>query len=494
MIAKYIRQQLARRYWAVDYRDAHPLAARNEFGQPKDLAPTATELIGDIQRDPLGPVRHSPDCKAFERLLPESSWAHAQLLHNSPTVRRLVAEGRINSFSIRNQYFDPNYSAVVRVLESPRVPTVINPCEIPLELSLQMAETWIHINMVLLHEGLGLLDAHDENFGFGNLLHPVWLDHGSIVSVQHPLTGIFQFLETRLFPLSVAVRKPELSKEIRGQKINFIAFWETHPVVGGLFALGAVFLLAKRMVRATKQINGWRQTDNPRTRFWFRRLVLILLKFIISSLRRRVSPSGFWSDYGPSRSKHGMPSLSGRDNVIVSLAASLDWSSCCDIGANDGMHVVALAKNVAEPRTFTAIDADDFAIGKFVQKISVSGFPHSFTAKVQSFFSVYDKSDLVLALAITHHLSLQQHRSFDSIAKHLALMSRKHCIVEFMPMGLATDAQVVLATHRRTPEWYTEKNFVAALQRHFSQVSDVGRSYFASTGIVHRIAFLAQHS
>ncbi|MEO5588167.1 MAG: class I SAM-dependent methyltransferase [Gemmatimonadaceae bacterium] len=86
--------------------------------------------------------------------------------------------------------------------------------------------------------------------------------------------------------------------------------------------------------------------------------------------------------------------------------------------------------------------------------------------------------EMVLALAIVHHLTLGQGLTFAEVATILAGLSTKYLCVEFVGMD---DAMVVgdpafFPAHHAAPDafgWYDAEGFVAALREHFSNIEVV---------------------
>jgi hypothetical protein len=76
------------------------------------------------------------------------------------------------------------------------------------------------------------------------------------------------------------------------------------------------------------------------------------------------------------------------------------------------------------------------------------------------------KADLVLALALTHHLSLGQGQTFSSIAELLAAYCTGTLLVEFMPNGLGG----TVPKPDPLPAHYNLENFLAAFRPHFGAV------------------------
>jgi len=78
------------------------------------------------------------------------------------------------------------------------------------------------------------------------------------------------------------------------------------------------------------------------------------------------------------------------------------------------------------------------------------------------------QSDLVCALAITHHLFLSQGLSYDYVFSIIRNYSRKYVAIEFMPLGLYTpkyDDALAL------PDWYTEEWFARKFEIYFEKIS-----------------------
>lgn len=75
--------------------------------------------------------------------------------------------------------------------------------------------------------------------------------------------------------------------------------------------------------------------------------------------------------------------------------------------------------------------------------------------------------DVVLALALSHHLVFSANLRFDQIAAGLAALARRALIVEFVPRDDEHVRRWALDRH----DWYTKANFIAALTRYFPRVT-----------------------
>ena len=74
------------------------------------------------------------------------------------------------------------------------------------------------------------------------------------------------------------------------------------------------------------------------------------------------------------------------------------------------------------------------------------------------------KSDLAMALAVTHHLLLTNNYSVEAIFERVKMYSEKYVMIEFMPLGLweiNSDDKILV------PEWYNEDWFKSKFETYF---------------------------
>jgi len=75
------------------------------------------------------------------------------------------------------------------------------------------------------------------------------------------------------------------------------------------------------------------------------------------------------------------------------------------------------------------------------------------------------KSDIVMALALTHHLILKYGYDIDYIFTEFLKYTNKYIMVEFMPLGLWTPGSKV-----DIPEWYNEEYFRRHFEKYFKVI------------------------
>lgn len=90
------------------------------------------------------------------------------------------------------------------------------------------------------------------------------------------------------------------------------------------------------------------------------------------------------------------------------------------------------------------------------------------------------RGDVVIALAVTHHLLLTQGYRLDAVVDRIAAHGRRHLIIEFMPKGLWDGASAP-----PVPSWYTRQWFADGLAR-------VGRIALEEQLEENRVMFLVE--
>ncbi len=139
------------------------------------------------------------------------------------------------------------------------------------------------------------------------------------------------------------------------------------------------------------------------------------------------------------------------------------------VAARDGLDILPLVANLADP-------LPEVFPKKFANEPSLSLIGEG--SPLVTLASRRFQSEMVLALAVTHHLSLGQGQDFAKIAALFDQLATKYLCVEFVaiedPM-IVSDAAFFPA-YAASPHdfaWYSEQNLVSELSRYFSTVETV---------------------
>lgn len=170
------------------------------------------------------------------------------------------------------------------------------------------------------------------------------------------------------------------------------------------------------------------------------------------------SPSSDWTD------KH---------RTVYNVLSQLSPKTVLDIASNRGWYSQLAARLGSR---VVAFDNDESSITKLYNEAKkdtltilplVMDLKRAFETHIESPPAVTRfKCDMVLALAIVHHLVFRRNMRFDKIANICAAFSASWLLVEFIP----ADDFYVRQWWSEKYSWYTVENFVAELRKKFSEV------------------------
>jgi len=417
-----------------------------------DIDLTCVKKIG-AGEDLMGDVFYSSG--GFYRAIKVDSLHFYETLIKNRAFEQLM-ERRLVPDQFSTKIIHVNYS----YLSSAVTGYYISPISYPLYLMRDAAYAWISINDTLMNisETLGLCDGHYGNFVQFENATPMWCDIGSITNKESGIAfGYLEFVRCFVIPLVMFSFPNEMRLDIRQMM---------HDNPQGISVRQAIGLFGDQF--ATWNIQETYDKGQ-------RRLALSALRDILGRIDFS-SQQGFWSSY------RGVGALDAawrgdllnedqdsRYRAVMDLARKSDTTTFVDLGCNDGVFSLLCAR---EGMKGLAVDLDEVAINKLYS--FVKGHPEiDLLIAYNGFQHVKNTADLVLALALTHHLSLSQGMSFEVIAERLAALSGKAAITEFMPDGLGGSPSHPEPSPNPLPEDYTLENFIAALSRRFRQVEVV---------------------
>ena len=218
------------------------------------------------------------------------------------------------------------------------------------------------------------------------------------------------------------------------------------------------------------------------------------LKSAIESFK--LGSKGVWSDYyNEAQERDGY--LAVKKEIVSTWINHLTGiSTAIDLGANDGTFSEMLLNKA---NNVISVDGDHFAINKLYKSISESNRninplvmnlanpspSFGFYNLERKSFIERTKGDVVLALALIHHLAIGQNIPFDSLARFFRELG-KTLIIEFVPKY---DPKVkLMLVHRKDVfPWYIEDNFIKEFTKYYkcketNKIANSGRTlYFLET-------------
>jgi len=411
-------------------------------------------------------------------------------LFDEGIVQRLVNKGLLIKTELTSLQID-GYEMVLRHCELPFVSYPYEWCAAMLK---DAAITIINIEIELAQHGLTLQDAHPWNVLFDGP-KPLYVDFGSIVPAQASALwpAHDEFYRFFVYPLYLMT-----------QGYGRIARWLLHDYDQGVLKSDLVALTRKSSLglRAEGVAMQLLLMAKQRVPGPFRpglKKGLALVKSMLLSpsavtrsrlnflqqVRREVEGITIpplkteWSEYYDGF----FPSFSPSDEWTAKhismhqVLSDLRPSSVLDIGSNQGWYSQLAALRGSQ---VVAFDVDEACITQLYYDTKEKSLP--ILPLVMDFRNPSPgyglcnqwlapaterlKCDMVLALALVHHLVFKQHLNFDQIIDGLSIFPKRWLLVEFIPR----DDRYVREWWSEKFSWYTLDNFVGALKRRFHDV------------------------
>jgi hypothetical protein len=412
----------------------------------------------------------------------------------SGLYQKLVSEGLIVAF----EEVDPTpfgLSGLYKVLK----PEVISFISYPYEWSFSMlkdaAILTLKIQKLAIEYGMNLKDASAFNVQFQDG-KPVFIDTLSfeLYPVNQPWIAYRQFCQHFLAPLALMARVDSrlnrmFSIHLDGIPLDLTAkilpFWSRFNL--GLFL--HIFLHARLQKKHSDDVI---RVSEQKRNFSFGAMKA-LIEGLITSVENQVwKPQGTeWAEYTDGN-VHKKEYHEFKSKVISKFLDDIKPNYIWDLGSNDGVYSRIAAKkgiNVVSFDVDTAcVDKNYINVKKYHEKnilpllMDLTNPSPSIGWGGNERFSFYQrkKPDLVMALAIIHHLAITGNNPLDSIALNFSRLS-DYLIIEFVPKDDEKVKLLLLNREDIFPD-YTQDNFEKIFSLHYDFVqmvpSDCGPRIF----------------
>lgn len=438
---------------------------------------------GGSFRDPAGFIfrYHS----VIYRQINRSGQADYDFFIRSGLYAKLAGEGLLIAHeNVKNLNDLPPDGQRYKLVRPALIPFVSYPYEWTFSQLKDAALLTLQIQKIALSFGMILKDASAYNVQFIGR-RPVFIDSLSfrIYKTGAPWDGYKQFCEHFIAPLALAVySSPDILKTLR-------AYIDGMPllVVRDLLPTRAKLhkgLLAHIYLHAASQKRYDRV--GPSTAAKQPKISKLALEGLLSSLTKTVNRLDLpkqkteWGDYY-NDTNYSQSAFTAKKKIVkkylqkVSPKPRMVW----DLGANDGtfsevaaglgsyvvasdVDSLAVELNYTKNRSPVLRDMILPVTQDLANPSPALGWAH---AERQS-FEQRGPADVVMALALIHHLAISNTLPLDKIAEYFAKLGG-HLIIEFIPKS---DSKVQVLLHRRVNmfENYTEANFEAAFGIYFT--------------------------
>lgn len=399
----------------------------------KPLLQDPVSWIGLRFLDPLGRT-FLYDGQYYKAIYPERL-DEAKALFQSPAVRMLTERNLL--VPAKEAPFALDGYPLVYALETDYFSFARD--EWGVEQIRDAAIRYCEMGILLAQQGLGFIDGHSGNFVVMNNSQAKWCDTGSIIPCgAQELTGIDEFIRYFVYPLLVRASSPKLGRMMR-------FFFRT-----GCSHDEAESLLGKQI----------RITRGSRAH------VFAEFKQLLEDLRFPFEDT-LWSQYHGGNTPPEHPSAlpkGTRQEVLFRLIQSQKARHILDFGANEGYYSLIGAASGAEVLAYEPDEAAAARCHAHFRSASPAFRVKVANAGIRGHGE--RPADLVLALALTHHLYFTHMCSFEVIAKMLAESTTKTLITEYMPNGLGIDKPHI----NPLPEGYALPVFLDHLSKRFRKV------------------------
>ncbi|HEU0224247.1 MAG TPA: class I SAM-dependent methyltransferase [Steroidobacteraceae bacterium] len=409
----------------------------------------------------------------------------------NPVVRRWMADGGIVKTWPLSRAERPRRFADFdgECFEHERIPFVSHPSEWAPEMLAAAGEATLALARALLPRGLQLKDATPANILFRGP-EPVFVDLPSII-VREPGDCLWvarhQFETTFLLPLiaSVEAGLP-------------LAWTLANPVAGLAHETLARILGARRWLRPRL----WRSVALPvafaarqaakggapavmtvandaRAQYVLERAYAALGRQLRRCTDALAARGSHWQAYTATRGHYGDADLAAKRTFVSSVVADTHPERTLDIGANTGeFSEIATAQGEV-----VALDIDERSVAKIARRarekklailplVGNFGRPTPATGwrnrEADSFLErAAGRFDLVLMLAVVHHLRVTEGVPVAQQLEAVAGITRRDLVVEFVP---ATDPMFAAIARGREPLYpdCLRPAFELELTRHFT--------------------------
>lgn len=320
---------------------------------------------------------------------------------------------------------------------------------------------FLEFDLTLLKNNLTCKDAHPWNIFF-NFSKPIFIDIGSIVPYNQIVfrTSIAEFKLYFLLPLVLFERQGlEKTYDFLRQPIPNNQFRET---------------LASE-IPELKLVDAL-DFSKPNN-------VLNELADYCATIRVNSEFETQWSGYDQKKvSFEKINEFVPKQRVVYDFLATLPKGDILDIGCNEGWYSLLAER---KGHRVVAIDKDIPSLSRLYIKAKKRGlriltlfadfqYPtpeHGLNGAYPSFEKRFT-CDVVLAMAIVHHLAYSSKMTFDEIARRIATLTKSYAVIEFIPK----DDFHVGKWDQSGMEWYNRENFIAAFLKYFNMYKAVASS------------------
>jgi hypothetical protein len=384
-----------------------------------------------------------------------------------------------------------------RVLEPERVGFISYPYEWSFEMLRDAALATLAIQDAALDRGMSLRDATAFNLAF-HRGHPLFLDTTSFEMLPEgrPWVAYRQFCQHFLAPLALMAYRDVRLGQLHRIHVDGVPLDLAAALLPARSKTKAGLTMHLRMHARSQRKHG---SSDSTTSSRARPFSTQAFRGLVSSLRKTVEGlpgakgSSVWRNYYSEADHYSSDSSARKEQLVEGWVNELRPSTVWDLGANTGRFAkIASSRGIDT----LALDVDPFCVDEAYRRAKADGDEHllplvqdltnpstgiGWADEERSSLESRGPADLVMALAVIHHLAIANNVPLAGISDYFARLGR-HCIVEFVPKN-DPKVQVLLKDREDVFEGYTIEGFEGAVGESFTiqhrePLADSGRTLF----------------
>jgi hypothetical protein len=416
---------------------------------------------------------------------------------NTSAVKEIFDTGLIQEL-IEKKYFiktwisDQEFETFDLVLEHEIVKAVIYPREWTFSMLKDSALLVLNLNEVAKKYGFKTIDCHTYNILFKNS-NPIYVDFGSFQKSNFSdsiLAPYHEFIASYIYPLRISAYIGPYFGRHSVLESNTSGFIPTDEYIKIFYPFLRRFSsnLLNNFFRFIHIFRTLHYRDLSKINERYKKIFSFILKTKIyklasgpakiSKLKKYINQimqhtkSSYWANYQydlSSSEKNKLTTIDHRFLTIEKKLLSLNVKTVTEIAGNQGAFSILISRHGLNK--IICIDSDSHALnlGYLLAQKKCLNIDWATLNPFGSNYSVLEtppfdrlRSELVVALALTHHLILSQHIRISKVMEILSLYTSKNIIVEFMPLGLYNGIN-----SPPVPSWYNIENFSSEFSKFF---------------------------
>lgn len=409
-------------------------------------------------RDPSGKTYILEDIVV--RQINQEGFSDFETATQSEILRNFVDAGQLISFRNLDSSQQSLYKKQLEIpekdliVEHPKIDFPAYPYEWSPQMLYAAAKLTLDLAQKLLTEGIGLKDASPYNilFSFNNPVFVDWLSFEKRNPLDYIWTAQAQFVRTFLLPLLVNKHFGLRLNQIFISERDGLEPEKVYEMCSSLQRISPAFFslvtLPKLFSKKDETFSGIyekRLMDSPeKAAFIINRQFRQLEKWL-ENARPALEKTSEWTEYIGDKQHFTAEYLEQKRRFVEETLNEYSFTKILDVGCNTGFFSRIAAQSGAD---VVAIDADSAVIDKVWQlaikeKLKILPLAVDYSRpspaigwknnECASFIKrASGKFDLVMMLAVVHHLLVSEGIPLDEIIKSCAEMTKDKAIIEFV--------------------------------------------------------------